>query len=228
MKTKLIACNMIRDEVLAAMERVGADYPVEWIEEGLHTVINKLRVRVQEALDASEGFDRVLLAFGACGNMIDGLRTGGFELILPDVDDCVSLMLYPHRPGKETGVYYLTAGWCRSGRNAWDDRKQLTERFGEKRAARIVGELYGNYHALRLVDTGAYALSEIEEECRENAASFGWTYGVEPGSTDWIGELLAGPWDERFLRYGPRETIDAMALLLPKVGVKICDGSLSL
>jgi hypothetical protein len=214
MKTKLIACNMIRDEVELALAETGAALNVEWLEEGLHYNVNKLRGRMQEALDGSASYDRVLLAFGACGNMIDGLRVPGFELILPDADDCVTLMLYPHRGGKEAGTYYLTGGWVRLKRNAWNERADLTARFGEKKAARVMDQMFGGYHSLHLVNTGAYDLTEIEAESKENAASFDWAYDVEPGSIDWIKQLLTGPWDEKFLRFGPNETIDAGEVLM--------------
>jgi hypothetical protein len=198
--TRLIACNMIHDEVSAAMEKTGTDYPVEWVEEGLHFSVKKLHDRVQQALDAAAGCDRVLLAFGMCGNMIEGLRVPVRQLIMPNVDDCISFMLYPYKPGKETGVYYLTRGWIHSGKNAWNDRERLAVRFGEKKANRVVREMLDSYHSMSIIETGAYPPEEIWAESRGIAEGLNLKHGREPGSTEWIQQLLTGPWDNnRFL-----------------------------
>jgi hypothetical protein len=208
-KTLVIACNMIHDEVVFALAESGRDYPVEWIEEGLHSSIKKLHAAVQEAFDRAEtdGYERVLLAFGTCGNMTEDLETHSFDLILPKTDDCVSLMLYPYRPAKQTGVYYLTRGWLHSGKNAWNDREQLLQRYGEKKAERIMATLLGSYHSMTVVDTGAYPVDEIWAESLEIADKLNLVHGTEPGSVDWIRQLLEGPWDEKFLRFGAHEKV---------------------
>lgn len=41
--TVVIACEMIEDEVRAAMESTGADYPVIWVERGYHNEPDDLR-----------------------------------------------------------------------------------------------------------------------------------------------------------------------------------------
>jgi hypothetical protein len=208
-KTLVVACNMIHDEVVCAMTESGSDHVIEWIEEGLHSSIRKLHDAVQQALDAAEtaGYERVLLAFGTCGNMTEDLKTHNFELIMPKTDDCVSLMLYPHRPAKQTGVYYLTRGWIKSGKNAWNDREQFVQRFGEKKADRLMAVLLGSYHSMSVIDTGAYPVDEIWAESLELADKLKLTHGAEQGSVDWIRQLITGPWDENFLRFGAHENV---------------------
>jgi hypothetical protein len=204
---------MIEDEVLFALAAAGAHYEIEWIDEGLHTYPEKLRARVQDALDRATDAERVLLAFGHCGNMIDDLRTGNFELIMPNADDCVTLMLSPHRDGKEAGVYYLTRGWIRSGVNAWCDYGRTAERHGTEKANRIIKRLMDGYHAIGAVETGAYPTEEIEAEGLKHAERLELRYERCPGSTAWLTDLFRGAWDDsRFLRYGPRETIKAPGL----------------
>jgi hypothetical protein len=207
MKTKLIACNMIRDEVLAVLERTGAGHEVEWIDEGLHAWPDRLRAAVQEALDGAGDCGRVLLAFGHCGGMIDGLLTGDFELVMPNVDDCISLMLYPYRDGKETGVYYLTEGWLRSGTNCWHDYDRIVARHGEARAKRVIDRMMDSYHTMTFLENGISCSAEPRDRGRELADWLNLEYCEQPGSTDWLERLVTGPWDSRFLRVGPRETM---------------------
>jgi hypothetical protein len=219
---------MIHDEVVHAMAASGKDYPIEWIEEGLHSSIAKLHDRIQQAFDAvggaedsantagdvpSGGVDgavgtkRILLAFGVCGNMVDGLVTHDFEVIMPNVDDCVSLMLYPHKDGKTPGVFYLTRGWMNSGKNAWNDWAKNAERFGEKKADRIMKVMMDSYRSMSVVDTGAYPVGDIWESSLERAERLGLAHGSEKGSTKWIEQLLTGPYDGKFLQFGAHETI---------------------
>jgi hypothetical protein len=151
----------------------------------------------------------VLLAFGLCGNMIEGLATHSFELIMPNIDDCVSLMLYPYSPAKRPGVFYMTRGWMRSDKNAWNDYDRNLERFGEKKAKRILSAMLDSYHALNILDTGAYPICEIMEESTRRAEELKLKHGVQRGWTEWIEQLLTGPYDDKFLRFGPYETVSA-------------------
>ena len=75
MKTAVISCRTVEDEVTAAAARAGVDYPVAWLESGLHNTPNILRERFQETLDGLDA-ERVLLAMGYCGNAISGVRAG--------------------------------------------------------------------------------------------------------------------------------------------------------
>ncbi|MDR0851944.1 MAG: DUF1638 domain-containing protein [Clostridiales Family XIII bacterium] len=208
-KTLVIACNMIHDEVIHAMHAVGREYPIVWIEEGLHSSIKKLNGAVQEALDNADasGYECVLLSFGACGNMIEGLHTHNFDLIMPNTDDCVSIMLYPHRTAKQTGVFYITRGWLHSNKNAWNDWDHNAERYGEKKANRILSVMLSSYHSMTVVDTGAYPVSDIWTESVKRAETLNLKHGIESGSTLWLQQLFTGPWDENFLQFGRNETI---------------------
>ena len=47
MKTAVISCRTVEDEVTAAAARAGVDYPVTWLESGLHNTPNILRERLQ-------------------------------------------------------------------------------------------------------------------------------------------------------------------------------------
>jgi hypothetical protein len=49
-----------------------------------------------------------------------GLRANGCTLVVPRVDDCISIFLgshgaYKQQAGAEPGTYYLTKGWIEVG-----------------------------------------------------------------------------------------------------------------
>ncbi len=80
MKTVILACNTIRDELEKSASAADCRHPFIWIESGLHLVPDSLRKRVQEELDRISGVERVLLGFGFCGNAVAGLETRDFQL----------------------------------------------------------------------------------------------------------------------------------------------------
>lgn len=67
--------------------------PLHILTDNNHDVPNRLREAIQRELDGIQDADRVLMAFGTCGGAMVGLRTGNFQLILPRVDDCLSLLM---------------------------------------------------------------------------------------------------------------------------------------
>ncbi len=93
----------------------------------------------QGHLDELPDFERVLMTFGICGQATLGLRTKDFELILPRIDDCISLMLGSSwrkaACQKEAPSLFLTAGWLDSRWGVERDMEHPDEKYGGTRAA---------------------------------------------------------------------------------------------
>jgi hypothetical protein len=207
-----LACETIRDELEHALEDAGGNFRVCWIESGLHNFPDLLRERLRKTLDSLDGCDLVLMAFGRCGNVLDDLCTGGYELIVPDTDDCISLLLGSARGrpeySREGGTYFLTKGWLQGERNIWTEYLYAREKYGEKCALEIMAVMLKNYRYLSIVDTHSYDLDSILPVTRSIADTFKLRHRVIPGTTRYLRDLLTGPWDEgRFLRYPPYSRI---------------------
>ena len=89
--TVIVACRTLQEELSLAMKNTACKHPVEFIESGLHDRPKKLASVVQELLDTISA-ERVLLCLGQCGNSMVGIQARQFEMILPKVDDCLSLL----------------------------------------------------------------------------------------------------------------------------------------
>lgn len=212
MKGKLIACEMIRDEVEKAIKETGYTGPVAWLEDSLHTHPEKLREALQKEVYGSEGEDisHLLFAYGYCGNAFIGLRSGSTPLVIPRVNDCTQLLLIdtfdqPHA----LGYYYLTRGWMEGKENpTWEYERMLKKR-GEKVAKRVMEVMLAHYKALMLIDTGAYDL----DQWRERAEYFSRIMGLElrqtKGTTRLLNQLLSGRWDEDFAIIPPNAEVTA-------------------
>lgn len=212
MLTTVIACKTIEKELLAAIEKVGVQYSVLWLESGLHNSPKKLKRRVTELLDTvTEG--RVLLAMGSCGNSLEGVVSQHTQLIVPRVDDCISILLgsmqQRQKISSELAAYFLTEGWMRGERNLWVEHLKMVEKYGEEQAMVIAEMLYAHYRTLALVDCGTSSMEELLEESLEMAKTMSLRQQIIPGTLSYLQQLLTGPWPEdRFAVKAPGEALN--------------------
>lgn len=212
--TILIACETVEDEIRRALASTGLDYPVVWLEGGLHNFPDKLRSRLQEIFyEADSRCRRLVVSLGFCGGGVSGLRTGGYETVLPLADDCLSLMLGSMEARKQVSrpaTYFLTAGWMRHESNVVASYEHLVARYGRRKADRINKLMMRNYRRFGLVATGCYDLSEAAEKIRPLADLMEMSVENVGGSDSWLRDLLTGPHDDpsRFLVVPPRSDLN--------------------
>ena len=216
MQTTIVACKTLEDELNLAMSKAGVTYPIEWIESGLHNYPKKLNQRLIECLESIKS-DRVLMAFGYCGNSILGIAAGNFELIIPRVDDCISLLIGSNREramaSAQYSAYYLTEGWLRGERNLWVEYQYTVDKYGEEQARGIADMMYGHYRTLGLLDTGCKPIEPFIESTKIIAETLMLEQKVIPASVSYIEQLLTGPWqDDKYIVKAPGEKITASDL----------------
>jgi hypothetical protein len=200
MKTSVLACNTIRDELLLAERKVNSGCEIIWLESNLHNYPDKLRTEMQKGLDSLVGCDRVLMAFCFCGNSVVGLKTHSFELILPRIDDCISLLLGSIEKRAELSkgrqCFFLTKGWLEHESNIWSEYEYTVKKYGEESAQFVINAMFGNYDTLSLIDTGAYDVDSIMNKAAQMSQKFGLQLNSLQGTTTLLEQLLSGPWDE--------------------------------
>jgi len=212
-ETVILACNTIRDELEKAARETGCPHSVVWVESGLHLVTDSLRRRLQEELDRITGPQRVLLAFGFCGNAVVGLTSGDYQLVIPRVDDCITLLMGSkekrERCSQHGGVYFLTKGWLDGEINIWKEYQAVLGRFGPERTERIYQRMLAHYKFLGLIDTGAYDLPTLLTDVGEMSATLKLELLILEGTDRYLKNFLSGPWDdEHFVVIPPLTTIE--------------------
>ncbi len=213
MKTVIMACNTIRDELEKAAHETNCKYPFIWIESGLHLNPDSLRRRIQDELNAIEQADRVLLGFGFCGNSLIGLQSRNFHIIFPKVDDCITMLLGSReardRLAQNGGIYFLTKGWLEGEANIWREYEAVLKRFGPERTERIYKRMLAHYRYLGLIDTGAYNMQEFLPVAKNIAATLHLEPCVLKGSDEYLKRFLTGPWiSPNFIVIEPFATVD--------------------
>ncbi len=160
MDLKLIACDIARTEFDWVMDRSPNDFDVEYLPQGYHNDVETGRRMIQESIDASDsgGYDRVILGYALCNNMLAGLRASSIPLVVARAHDCITWFLgskerYREEFDQSPGTYYYTAGWLgfrdggqqaaaqpdeeesdSAGVGVSGDWEELVEKYGEDNA----------------------------------------------------------------------------------------------
>lgn len=217
MSTIIVACHTLEDELNLAIRSTGVTHPVYWVDSRLHTKPEKLKEQVQAAVSRIGNVSTILLAFGYCGNALVGLTSETARLILPKVEDCISLLLGSQERrralSRETASYFLTRGWMESENNLASEYDYCVRKFGEQRALKLMRAMLKHYRHLTLIDTGAYEIGPYQKRTEELAALLGLAQRTVQGSQALFHKLLTGPWDGEFVITEPGEEITLDGLL---------------
>ena len=207
---KVIACATVIEEVLPLLPE---DMTYEVFDFGLHLTPEKLRNKLQEAIDAASAeADTIILGYGLCSMAAVGLKATRCTLVIPRVDDCIAIFLgsraaYQKQFGQEPGTYYLTKGWIEVSDTPFAEYERLVEKYGPEQADRMMKLMFKNYTRLAFIDTGHYEQERYREYARRMARQFGLRYEEIPGSTALIRKMLYGPWDGDFVIARPGDII---------------------
>jgi hypothetical protein len=202
MEILILACQMVADELNLAISRTGVKYPIIWIDSRLHEHPDKLQIRLQDEINRISNVQHIALAFGYCGNAVLGLKAKNASLVIPRVDDCISLLLgsvsLHNRLSSEQDTYYLTKGWLEYEYGILNQLERSINRYGQERACQIHRDMLQHYSRLILIDTGAYSVESCLEKVNKLAKVLGVDYEKIIGSGGLLDKLLQGPWDEDF------------------------------
>ena len=200
---QVLACATVMEEMLPLLPE-GMAYQV--LDFGLHVNPAGLKRALQNAVDAAAGTaDEVILGYGLCSMAVVGLRANGCTLVVPRVDDCISIFLgsgraYKQQARAEPGTYYLTKGWLEVGDTPFSDYNRLAGKYGPEKAEWIIRQMIKNYTRLALIDTGRQAdLDRYRDQARRLAERWSLRFEEIRGSDALVRQMLFGPWDETFV-----------------------------
>ena len=227
-KTKVIACATVIEEMLPLMP---ANMAYEVLDFGLHLSPNSLKQTLQDVIDASsQTFDTIVLGYGLCSMAVVGLQAKNCRLIIPRVDDCISLFLgsreaYTAQVKKVPGTYYLTKGWIEVGDSPFQEYERLVRQYGKQRADSITNIILKHYTRLVYINTGQKDQQRYRSYARKTAKKFNLVYEEIPGANTLIKKLLYGPWDGDILVAQQGHTIQYMDF--KTADLSICNSQLS-
>ena len=210
----IVACKALTQELEHVQDKLGTSIPVVWVDRGLHNFPDKLKAAVQEALDALTGVDRVLMGYGNCGNAIKGVQARDFEIIIPNVDDCISLLFNSRKAREEYSAEYssmfMTEGWMDADHNIVQEHEYTLKKYGEEMAISVTQMMYAHYRTMTYLDTGLYSIPDLMQRTKIICDIAELQTRIHPVELTYVEQLIAGPWpSDRFVHIAPGETIPA-------------------
>lgn len=201
---------MLRDELEKSVAEAGASPEIVWMEKGLHERPDQLRRVLQEKIEAFQDYDVIVLAYCLCGNAVLGLVSPKARLVIPRFDDCIRMLRSTapdDGPEVDCRCLYFTRGWIDSDKFILEELRRFEAQYGEKKGARIIESMLGNYKGVRLIDTGAYDLATYAGPLRDTALEFGLDFEVVSGTRRVLNKLVAGTYDRDFCSIEPRKPV---------------------
>ncbi|MBC9784378.1 DUF1638 domain-containing protein [Heliobacterium chlorum] len=213
MKTKIIVCDIMREEILAIVKAEDS-LDLSFVDLGLHKFPQKLHRELQSLLNATSGYSRIVLAFGLCGGALKGLQApAGAILTIPRVHDCIPLFLGSQEVfeelQKKRGTFYLTCGWVEMEKSILGEHDMNCRKFGEKKAQRILDLMFNSYRCIQFIHTGHPREEAGLSKSRNTAELLKVSHQTFQGSPRYLEKLIRGPWDdEEFINVLPGGHID--------------------
>jgi hypothetical protein len=209
--TKIILCGVIKEEMQSLLP---PDNSIVVLDSDLHLVPEELHKILQEKIDSMGAeFDTIILGYGLCSLALVGLKANRCKLVIPRVDDCITLFLgspdaYKEQSSKEPGTYYMTKGWIEAEITPFRDYDQLVDRYGKERADFMMSLLFKEFKRFVFIKGEN---SETDEPYHNfachKAKQFGLHFEELTGSNEFFKKLLFGPWDDDFVIIEPGEEV---------------------
>ena len=202
---KIIACETLKDEIT----HLAPDVETEWVKGGLHDFPDQMRAEINERIAETPGRRTILLGYGRCSNGTVGLKAGPHRLILPAIDDCISLLLGSRRRYLEEFTAYpghlllhprLDRGARGPLSGVREDDPAHRRGEGPRGGADDHGELHADWSSSRPAPTTWRSASGTSRRWRR---FYDLPIEMLQGNMRLFRKLIEGPWDAEFIVVEP-------------------------
>ncbi|MBN2506847.1 MAG: DUF1638 domain-containing protein [Verrucomicrobia bacterium] len=237
---KVLACEIAFREICHLAARSPHVVDLEFLTQGYHDIPKTGCAEIQKRIDAVPAgrYDAILLGYGLCSNILQGLTTPHTPLVVPRAHDCITFFLgsrqrYQQLFSERPGTYYYTSGWleCLQRRrdygavwggaslpaNAGAAARQAytlwTRKYGEEEAQYLMQELNRwtqSYSHGVLIQFDFAQHLDLPRQVRQICHQHHWQYEEIHGDLALLQHWLDGHWDPPdFLVLQPGQKIAA-------------------
>jgi len=196
LKIKLIGCQSSMNEIQTQELNKGMD--CEFLDYSFHARPDKLHNKLQEIINQSQDYDLIILSYGRCSNIMIGLISQHVPLMFPATHDCIGLLLgstvrHLELFKKNPLTYYFSQGWLDYGRTPLTEYYEYVDKYGEKKARKLIKTLYGSYkRAVFIITPGINDLERYRHLVKEIATFFNWEIGEIEGDMSLLTSIIKG------------------------------------
>jgi hypothetical protein len=209
-RTKIIACRTLIEEMRPLLP---PGMEVLTLESGLHLHPDKMRDALQALVDdITVNTETIILGYGLCSMGVIGLKASHSTLVIPRQHDCISIFLgsrraYEEALDQEPGTYFLSKGWIDAEITLLDELKRMEERYGKKRAQRVMKRMLQHYRRLAFIDMGYEDQEAYRQFSRRTAKELNLAYEEIRGTAEVLRRICNGPWNRDFAVAPPGHTV---------------------
>jgi Protein of unknown function (DUF1638) len=214
MLIKIIACEVMKEELLTIVSKDPIpEIELQFVSMGLHIHPKKLHQELQELLKQSKEYSRIILGFGLCGGAANQLSAPDCRLTIPRVHDCIPLLLgskllYRQLSDQILGTFYLSGGWIEGEHSILNEHQRICDKFGAKKALRVLTMMFENYQRLLYINTGHPRETANLSEAQKLAQLLNLDLQIQDGNRQYLDKIINGPWDEAaFITIPPGEIV---------------------
>jgi len=226
MKLKIIACKVLMREIYYLAYQSSNLVDILWLKQALHNEPDKLRRKLQDAIDSieaeEESYDAICLGYGLCSNGIVGVKSTKYPLVVPRGHDCITLLLGSKEKydeifsKKNGGIYWYSPGWIEHSLQPGKERyekiyREYAEKYGEDNAQYLMDmeqNWMKEYKNAIYIDWPQLHNDAYICYTKECADFLKWNCDIVKGSDSLLRAMLEGHWDkERFLIVPPGKVI---------------------
>ncbi len=210
MKLKFIGCEVLKKE----WEYLGAEQigDCEYLDFDLHRYPEKLKEELQKTILNNQNYDRLVLGYCRCSNMLFGLYSPQTEMVCPTTHDCIGLFLgstqrHLEYINKNPGTFYLSQGFLDYKLNPYHLTLKNFEEYGEKKGKKLIKLLYGDYNRCLFISTPGIKNQEEYQEYLDRSAEvtayFKWDLEITEGDPSIMQALVKGQKHPEILLISP-------------------------
>lgn len=178
MRLGIIACTALRPELDRLLESVPELSEAIYLDAALHIHPEKMLERLREEISLlGPKVDAVFLGYGYCQSLKGLNEEFDFPVILPQVDDCIALLLTPERYAeevrREVGTWFMPPGWSEIGAQMVIKELKLERaaKYG-KDPMEMARRLFTHYRRGLFIDTGVGDREAFLEKARSFCEDF--------------------------------------------------------
>lgn len=214
----LLACETVKEDFLRVIRELNSDIPAIFVESSHHNDPASLHQRLAEEIAGAGDVDTILLGYGFCGNAVCGLGSVDKTIVLPRVDDCITLLLGSLKKRKELNTlkpYYLTRGILNNRENIWVEYQRFIDKYGQEKGIQLMKRTLQHYKKIVAIETPSGKADDWQTKGDELSENLSLEKMTVRGTYALIRQLLTGVWEDDFIVLAPGGRIKMDMLFNP-------------